>query len=44
MVPVHITPKAVLLFYLLSLVCALLGSFLSIRRVNKVDPAIVFKA
>lgn len=41
--PVHITLNAVVYGYVATLALALLGSFVSIRRVNKVDPAVVFR-
>jgi len=42
--PVLITLNAVILGYLATLILAVLGSLISIRRVNKVDPAIVFRS
>lgn len=42
--PVKITWGALLLSFVLTLGLSLLGSFSSVRRVNRVDPAIVFRA
>jgi putative ABC transport system permease protein len=44
LMPVKITPTALALAYGVTLALSLVGSFSSIRRVNRVDPAIVFRA
>jgi putative ABC transport system permease protein len=41
--PMKITPLALVTAFALTLTLSILGSLLSIRKVNKVDPAIVFR-
>lgn len=44
LMPVEVTPGALVATYVATLGLSILGSFSSIRRVNRVDPAIVFRA
>ena len=42
--PIEITVQLIVAVYALTVLLSVLGSFLSIRKVNKIDPAIVFRA
>lgn len=42
--PIEISVSLVLVVYVLTVVLSVLGSFLSIRKISKIDPAIVFRA
>lgn len=44
LMPIQITAPLAIVAYLLTLGLSILGSFLSVRKVNKIDPAIVFRA
>lgn len=44
LMPVFITPLVIFSAYLATLILSIMGAFFSMRRVNKVDPAIVFRA
>lgn len=44
LMPIKVTAMLAIITYLLTLLLSILGSFLSIRKVNKIDPAIVFRA
>jgi putative ABC transport system permease protein len=42
--PIEITAQLVVVVYALTVALSVLGSFLSVRKVSKIDPAIVFRA
>jgi putative ABC transport system permease protein len=44
LLPIKITPSVLIFAYFSTLILSVLGSFASIRKVNKIDPAIVFRA
>ena len=43
LLPITITPVSVITVYLLTLILSIFGSFLPIRKLNRIDPAIVFR-
>jgi putative ABC transport system permease protein len=42
-IPIEINVELAVTVYVLTVLLSMLGSFLSIRKVNKIDPAIVFR-
>lgn len=43
LLPIAITPVSIITVYCLTLLLSIIGSFLPIRRLNRIDPAIVFR-
>lgn len=43
LLPVTITPVSIIIVYCITLLLSIIGSFLPIKRLNRIDPAIVFR-